>query len=283
MSVKILIDSASDINEKEAQDLGITMLPMTITFGKEDYMDGVNLLPKEFYEKLIENKSLLPKTSQVNAFRFEEEYERITKDGDELVVITISSKLSGTYNSAIQAAKNYEGKVFVVDSMSACAGERLLCEYALRLIKDGKSAKEIADELDRVKSKLHIMAVIDTLEYLKKGGRISAAVAFAGKLLSIKPVVAIVDGKVKMIGKAMGSKNGNNLLNKIVNEKGGIDFNMPYGAIWSGLTDITLKKYVEDSAHLWKDSTDNVPAYILGGTIGTHIGPGAVGVAFFEK
>jgi len=110
MSVKILIDSASDINEKEAQDLGITMLPMTITFGKEDYMDGVNLLPKEFYEKLIENKSLLPKTSQVNAFRFEEEYERITKDGDELVVITISSKLSGTYNSAIQAAKNYEGK-----------------------------------------------------------------------------------------------------------------------------------------------------------------------------
>ena len=283
MAVKILIDSASDINEKEAQELGITMLPMTITFGKEDYMDGVNLLPKEFYEKLIENKSLLPKTSQVNAFRFEEEYERITKDGDELVVITISSKLSGTYNSAIQAAKNYEGKVFVVDSMSACAGERLLCEYALRLIKDGKSAKEVADELDRVKSKLHIMAVIDTLEYLKKGGRISAAVAFAGKLLSIKPVVAMVDGKVKMIGKAMGSKNGNNLLNKIVNEKGGIDFNMPYGAIWSGLTDITLKKYVEDSAHLWKDSTDNVPAYILGGTIGTHIGPGAVGVAFFEK
>lgn len=283
MAVKILIDSASDINEKEAQELGITMLPMTITFGEEDYMDGVNLLPKEFYEKLIENKSLLPKTSQVNAFRFEEEYERITKDGDELVVITISSKLSGTYNSAIQAAKNYEGKVFVVDSMSACAGERLLCEYALRLIKDGKSAKEVADELDRVKSKLHIMAVIDTLEYLKKGGRISAAVAFAGKLLSIKPVVAMVDGKVKMIGKAMGSKNGNNLLNKIVNEKGGIDFNMPYGAIWSGLTDITLKKYVEDSAHLWKDSTDNVPAYILGGTIGTHIGPGAVGVAFFEK
>ena len=86
-----------------------------------------------------------------------------------------------------------------------------------------------------------------------------------------------------MIGKAMGSKNGSNLLNKLVSEKGGIDFDMPYGVIWSGLDNTTLKKYVEDSSHLWKDHTDNVPAYILGGTIGTHIGPGAVGVAFFEK
>ena len=127
------------------------------------------------------------------------------------------------------------------------------------------------------------MAMLDTLEYLKKGGRISAAVAFAGKLLSLKPVVAIVDGEVKLVGKAMGSKNGSNLLNKLVQEKGGINFSMPYGTVWSGLDNSSLKKYIQDSAHLWEGEVSCVPEYILGATIGTHVGPGVVGVAFFQK
>ena len=282
MAVKLMIDSASDISKAEADELGILMLPMVISFGETDYLDGVDLLPEQFYEKLIESDEL-PKTSQINPFRFEEEFEKHTKNGDELVVITISSKLSGTYEGARQAAGKYAGKVYVVDSLNACVGERLLGEYALRLIKEGKSAKAIAEELDVVKKKINVMAMLGTLEYLKKGGRISKAVAFAGELLSLKPVVAIVDGEVKLIGKAMGSKKGNNLLNKLVAEKGGIDFTMPYGVIWSGLDDSILKKYVKDSAHLWETETDRVPAHILGGTIGTHIGPGAIGVAFFGK
>ena len=125
--------------------------------------------------------------------------------------------------------------------------------------------------------------MLNTLEYLKKGGRISAVAAFAGKLLSIKPVVAVIDGEVKLIGKALGSKNASNLLNKLVLDKGGIDFNMPFGVIWSGLDNSLLKKYLADSSHLWKNEVDNVPAYSIGGTIGTHVGPGAIGVAFFEK
>lgn len=282
MSVKIIIDSASDISEKEAKELGIVMMPMEVRIGSEDYLDGVNLLPNQFYEKLIESDEL-PKTSQINAYRFSEEFEKLTKNGDEVVVITISSKLSGTYYSALDAASNFEDKVFVVDSLNAAIGERLLCQYALRLVEEGKSAREIAEELDIKKTKINLMAMLGTLEYLKKGGRISSAVAFAGKLLSLKPVIAVVDGEVKLIGKALGSKNGSNLLNKLVAEKGGIDFDMPYGVIWSGLDDSMLKKYVEDSSHIWKDNTDHVPAYILGGTIGTHVGPGAIGVAFFEK
>lgn len=282
MAVKIVIDSASDISKKEALSLGISMLPMEITFGETTYLDGVNLPPHDFYEKLIEERTL-PKTSQVNAFTWEEEYKKHISNGDEVVAITISSKLSGTYNSAKNAAQNFNGKVYVVDSLNAALGERLLLRYTLRLVKQGKSAKEIFEELENKKLKVRFLAMIDTLEYLKKGGRISAVVAFAGGLLSLKPVVAVIDGEVKVIGKALGSKNGSNLLNKLVQEKGGIDFSMPYGVVWSGLSDATLKKYVEDSSHLWKTETDTVPSYILGGTIGTHIGPGAIGVAFFEK
>lgn len=282
MAIRILIDSAADIGKAEAEKMNVIMLPMIISFGAEDYYDGVNLSPKQFYEKLIESDTL-PKTSQVTPYRFEEAFKKYTANGDELIVITISSKLSGTYEGAKQAAENFKDKVYVVDSMNAAIGERLLCEYALRLIEQGKTAKEIVAILEEEKSKINVMAVLGTLEYLRKGGRILAAVAFAGEVLSLKPVVAVVDGEVKLVGKALGSKKGNNLLNRLVQEKGGIDFSKPYGTIYSGLDRTTLDKYVKDSAALWAEHTDDVPVHILGGTIGTHVGPGAVGVAFFRK
>ena len=282
MGVKLMIDSASDISKSEADQLGIIMIPMEVRFGEEEYLDGVSLMPNEFYEKLIENTEL-PKTSQINPFRFQEEFEKVISAGDELVVITISSKLSGTYRSAMEASKEYEEKVFVVDSLNACIGERLLCQYAMRLVEQGLSADQIATELNEKKTKINLMAMLNTLKYLKKGGRISAMTAFAGEMFSIKPVVGIVDGEVKMIGKAMGSKKGNNLLNSLVEKNGGIDFSMPYGVVWSGIDDSVLKKYVNDSSNLWENHADNVPAYMIGSTIGTHIGPGAIGVAFFAK
>ncbi|MBQ7879978.1 MAG: DegV family protein [Clostridia bacterium] len=282
MAVRLMIDSASDITKKEADKLGVYFIPMVITIGDKEYFDGVDITANEFYEKLVENAEL-PKTSQISPYRFEEAFEEITRGGDELVVILLSSKLSGTYDGAKQAAEKFKDKVFVVDSMSAAIGERLLLDHALRLVKDGLSAKAIAEKLDEVKEKIRIMAVIDTLTYLKKGGRISATTAFAGKLLSVKPVIAVVDGKVKMAGKAMGSRNANNLLNKLVAESGGIDFSMPFGTIWSGLDSALHDKYVRDSAHLWQNEVDEVPKYPIGATIGTHVGPGAVGVAFFAK
>lgn len=282
MSVKLIIDSASDISEKEAKELGITMLPMEVRFGSEEFLDGVNLTPKQFYNRLIESAEL-PKTSQINPYRFEEEFEKTVSNGDEAVVITISSKLSGTYRSACESAKKFEGKIYVVDSLNACIGERLLSQYAIKLIKEDLTASEIANKLNEVKSKINVLAMLNTLKYLKKGGRISAVTAFAGEVFSIKPVVGIINGEVKMVGKAMGSKKGNNLLNSLVEKKGGIDFSMPYGVVWSGIDDTILKKYVIDSAHLWEGYTDNVPAYMIGSTIGTHVGPSAIGVAFFEK
>lgn len=280
--IKILIDSAADISKEEANKLGVTMVPMSITFGDEEYWDGVNLMPNEFYEKLIES-SVLPKTSLINAFRWEEEFESGLKDGDELIVITISSKLSGTYQSAVEASRKFNGKVHVVDSLSAAIGERLLCLHALDLIKNGESAEKIVDALESKKKKLKIIALVGTLEYLKRGGRISSTVAFAGELLSLKPVLGLVDGEVKMLGKAMGSKKANNLLNKLVQESTGIDFTLPLGVFWSGIGTEILEKYVKDSSALWQGNIEIIPKYQLGATIGTHVGPGAIGFAFFEK
>ena len=283
--VKILVDSASDVTEEEAKNLGISMLPMEITFGDETFLDGVNLSHERFFEMLIESADL-PKTSQINEFRFNEEFEKLTSDGSELVVITLSSKLSGTYNCARNAAKNYAGKVFVVDSLQATIGIRILCEYAIRLVKEGRSAKDIAKLLDDKKAKIKLMAVLGTLKDLKKGGRISSLVAFAGEMLSIKPVVSVVNGEVKLVGKAMGSKKGNNLLTQLVEKSGGIDFSMPYALAYSGLSSEYLNKYLKDSKPLWEeyiDKIENIPSYMIGSTIGTHVGPGAVAVAFFAK
>lgn len=228
--------------------------------------------------------SEFPQTSQINEFRFDEEFKKLTGDGSRLIVITLSSKLSGTYANACKAAKKYADKVYVVDSLNACIGERALLQYAIRLVENAElSAAEIVAELNAKKKKIQLLAVLDSLKYLRKGGRISSVAAIAGSVLSIKPVVSIVKGEVKLVGKAIGSKKGNNLLNQLVQKCGGIDFEMPYVLGFSGLNDVYLKKYIADSEELWKGKTREVPYYMIGSTIGTHIGPGAIAVAFFAK
>ena len=281
MSTKIIIDSASDIEIDEANKLGITLIPMIIRIEDEEYLDGYNLSKRQFFEKLIET-STLPKTSQINPERFREEYEKIVANGDEAVVITISSKLSGTYSSAVKASQDFKDKIYVVDSLNASLGERILFDYAYRLVLSGMSAKDIAEELNKKKTKINLLAMLDTLKYLRKGGRISAFTAFAGELMSIKPVITVKNGEVKLVGKAIGSKRASNVLNKLVLAKG-IDFDMPYCVAWSGLSDQLLEKYINDSESLWKGQTENIPKYQIGSTIGTHVGPNAIGVAFFEK
>ncbi len=281
--IKILIDSASDIDLKEAQEKGIYLLPIEVTFGEETYLDGVNLSHNEFFEKLIESDEL-PKTSQINPFRFEEEFEKLTEDGSKVICITISSKLSSTYNNALVAAKKFKDKVYVVDSLNACIGERVLCDLAIKLVEEGKlSVKEIVEELNQKKETIELLALVGTLKYLKKGGRISSVVAFTGEILSIKPVISVTNGQVKMVGKARGSKNGNNLLVEKIEACGGIDFSLPYATAYSGFSDEILKKYLSDSTPLWEGHTTDIPIYQIGSTIGTHIGPGGIGVAFFSK
>ena len=281
--IKLMADSACDLEQAEADALGIALMPLAIRFGSEEYWDGVTLSHREFFEKLIETDEI-PQTSQISDYRFEEAFASLTADGSEVIAVTLSSKLSGTNACAVRAAKKFPGKVYVVDSMNACLGERILVDYALRLIREGQlSAPEIAAELDEKKNKIQLLAVLDTLKFLRKGGRISTVTAFAGEMLSIKPVISVVKGEPKLIGKAMGSKKGNNLLNRLVDECGGVDFTMPYVLGYSGLSEDFLMKYLHDSEHLWKEHTDHVPYYLIGSTIGTHVGPNAIAVAFFAK
>lgn len=280
--IKIIVDSASDVEQDEADELGISLIPMKVRFGDEEYSDGINLTHKEFFEKLIESAEL-PQTSQINEYSWEEKFKELTADGSEVIAITISSRLSGTYSNAVKAAKKFGGKIYVVDSMEACIGERILLQYAIRLVKEGRSATEIFKELNEKKSKIQLLAVLDTLKYLRKGGRISSVAAIAGEMLSIKPVVSVVKGEVKLVGKAIGSKKSNNLLNQLVEKCGGIDFDMPYVLGFSGLSDDYLQKYLNDSERLWKGKAEFIPFYMIGSTIGTHVGPNAIAVAFFAK
>lgn len=278
MKIQIITDSSSDITNPGREDL--TVLPMKITFDTEEYLDGVNLSHREFYEKLIEYEAL-PVTSQISPYDFEQAIRKVTDAGDLALVITLSGKLSGTYQSACIAAKEFEGRAFVVDSENATVGERALVEYALQLKDAGNDIQTIVDTLEREKKNIHLIALLDTLEYLKKGGRISKTVAFAGNVLSIKPVVGVVDGEVVMLGKARGSKQGNNLLAQRIDASGGIDFKKPYFLGYTGLSDLLIQKYITDSEKLWKDHVDRLPVATVGGTIGTHVGPGAIAVAYF--
>ncbi len=282
MKIKILVDSASDIDLEEAKKLNIEMISMEIGFGEDIFLDGVNLSYRQFYEKLIES-SEIPKTSLINEFRFDEVFNRLIEEGFEVLCITMSSKLSGTFNAAQKASEKYNGKVQVVDSLNVCVAERLLVLLALRLIEKNLSLQEIVNELNNKKHNIHLLALLNTLKYLQKGGRISAVKAFAGEIMNIKPVIAIVDGEVKLIGKAMGSKKGNNLLNQLIEKTGGIDFELPYATAYSGLNDDLLQKYLIDSKFIWENHTDKVPTYNIGSTIGTHAGPGAIAVAFYGK
>lgn len=280
--IKILTDSASDFELEESESLNLSLIPMTIRFGEEEFSDGVNLSHREFFEKLIESDTL-PQTSQINEYRFAERFAELTADGSDVIVILLSSRLSGTYYCAVNAAKAFGGKVRVIDSLNASVGEHILVQYALRLRDKGLSLNELADELEQKKTRIQLLAVLDTLTYLKKGGRISAMAAMAGELLSIKPVVSVTDGEVKLVGKAIGSKKSNNLLNQLVEKCGGIDFSMPYTLGYSGLSDAFLQKYVHDSERLFAGKTKTLPSCLIGSTIGTHVGPNAIAVAFFAK
>ena len=281
MSVQFIIDSAADYTPQEAQERRITLLPMTIIFGKEVYLDRVELTVEQFYEKLIESDRL-PTTCQIPPATFSDAFAQAVAQGDTVVAVTISSKLSGTYQSAALAAQDFPGKVFVVDSLNATLGERILIEYGLRLRDQGLEARVIAQELTEKREKIHLLALLDTLEYLKKGGRISPATALAGTLLSIKPVVTVENGEVAMAGKARGSRQGNNLLRQLIEKCGGVNFEMPYCLAYTGLSDYLLQKYIADSAELWQGRTDQLPIAAVGATVGTHVGPGAVAVAFFS-
>lgn len=282
MAIKFIIDSASDILPEEAQAMGMVHLAQRVSFDDVEFRDSVDLTHREFYLKLVES-DVIPHTSQIPPSEYIEACESVIAAGDTPIIITMSSKLSGTYQSAVIAASECSGDVFVIDSENVALGERILILRGLELVEQGLSAEEIFYTLKEEAKKIRIMALVDTLEYMKKGGRVSAAAALVGGVLSIKPVIAIENGEIIVIGKARGSKKANNLLREMVEKAGGINFDKPFALAYSGLSDELLMKYVDDSRELYAGYTGELPICTIGCAVGTHAGPGAVAVAFFEK
>lgn len=280
MSLRIILDSTTDAAPRLAGEFEV--VPMPVFFGDEKYIDGVNLTHAEFYEKLKTSPEL-PKTSQATPFDFDEVFKKVADAGDEAVALTVSKKLSGTYQSAVIAAEKYGGRIRVVDSgnVTIAAGE--LAEYALSLAAGGMSAAELSEKLEDEKKNIRLIAMVDTLEYLKRGGRISKTVAFAGELLNFKPVIAVEDGEIKILGKARGARQGNNLLELEIEKSGGVDFSKPVLLGYSGTDDSLLRRYIDDFSRIWKGHVNDFDISEIGCVVGTHAGPGAIAAAFFRK
>lgn len=280
MSVKIVTDSGSDISQIRAAELGITVMPLTFRFGNDEYLDGVTMSSKEFYERL-DKEAELPKTSQIAPFRYSEVFKELTQDGSDVLYVCISSGVSRTIQSANLAASEFDGKVRVFDSRHFCISEGLLAEYAKRLSDEGKDLDEIYNELIRVRGKVRIIAIFATLENLKKGGRISSTTAFVGEVLSIKPLITITDGVVDIPGKVRGMKKGYQAMREYILNEGGIDLSMPCGFAFSGSDDTNINEFIAMNKDLYGDL--DVPISYVGATVGTYAGSGAIATAYFVK
>lgn len=279
MNVRIITDSTADLRDDLVGK--IPFVPLTINFGEEEFVDNVTMSRKAFYEHLAVCKDL-PKTSQPTPDAFAREYKKAVAAGEKVIVLTISSKLSGTYQSANIAAMDFPGQVYVVDTLSAAIGAGILAELAYDLAQQGMDAESIVAKLEEEKHKLVLFAALDTLEYLVRGGRLSKVAGFAGGLLNIKPVITLKDGEIVVVGKARGGKQANVMLNKEVAALGGMDTAKPVLVGYTGLTDELLQKYVDESEAVFAGTAD-LSRTMISGAIGTHVGPGAYAVAFFKK
>lgn len=280
MAIQIITDSSADLTPAEAKRLGVEIVSMSIQFGERSYRDGVDLDKAQFYELLTQSKES-PSTAQPAPTDFLKPLEAVRAAGDEAVIITLSSALSGTYQSAVIAKDMCDyGPIYVVDSLSATAGVQILVEYACRLRDQGLEAKEIAEKVDTVKGRIRIFAVIDTLEYLRRGGRLSTLQAGLGTVTKLKPVIAVREGAVVVVGKSFGTVAATKQLLKFLSEHP-VDGDFPAFALYSD-----DKSRVDDFLPRLEEQ-ESLPQDLrfcaVGPTIGTHVGPGVVGMAYGER
>ena len=279
MAVKIIIDSGCDLNAAQAAELDVMLVPMTVRFGKEEYRSGMDLSNEKFYDMLAQSDEL-PTTSQPTPYDFETAYQKVLDAGDEAVVLCVSSALSGTYQSATIAADGYEDRIHVVDTRVVTVVQRLLLEYAIYLRSQNATAAQIAEKLEQKKHSARAFAVVDTLEYLIKGGRLSKAAGTIGSMLGIRPVLTVTDGALAIAAKARGLKAAISMTNKFI-EQMNIDFSMPVALGYTGCDAAVADPYLNAPDSPWQGH--NIPIYQIGSTVGTHTGPGLFLITFFEE
>lgn len=278
--IKIITDSTSDIDVTYAKELNIDIVPLKVIIDGKEYKDRVDLQPDQFYS-LLEKSEVLPTTSQPSPQEFLNYYQEAKENGDSVIVMTLSGTISGTYQSA-NIAKDlaeYEN-IYVIDSLNATQALRLLVLKAVALREEGKDAETIFNELQAYKERVRIVAFVDTLEYLCKGGRMSKKVAAAGTLLKVKPIIGLRDGKLEMFSKARGAVKATAKIIELIHEDGEIDFNEPICIGYTG-SDEGLEKFEQTLRNEFK--FDDVLHGFVGPVIGTHAGPGARLIAYVKK
>lgn len=270
--IKIITDSSANISQEEAKKLNIKVMPLTVIFGSEEYQDGVNLDCAEFYEKMASSKDF-PHTAQLTEEQIESAVKEVQGEADEVLIMPIASVLSGTFERCKAVAARYE-KVYAYDTRCTTVMLKLMITEALK--NADKSAVEVMKILDGLRPKLKIYAALDTLENLKKGGRLSGAAAFIGTMLKIKPVITFsVDGKVEVISKQFGINKGINYIVQTL-DKDKIDFEKPVYLIYTA-DDKNSETLISKLNIPYTEKINICPV------IGTHIGVAAAGIVFAEK
>ena len=276
--IKFLLDTSSDFTVEEVKAKGMDLVPLHITLGEADYKDAYDLTKDAFYELLTTNEEF-PKTSQPTPQDFVDAFEDAKEKGDELICILLSSRLSGTFQSATLAKSIVEyDNIHLVDSLGATHMIRIMVEYAQNLAAEGKGAKEIVEALEEMKSKIKVLAVVDTLEYLCKGGRVSKTTAAIGEAAKVKPMITVANGEVAVIGKSLGKNKAIGNLLKALGECE-VDERFPiYSVSTLGTENCEVfEKRLEAEGYQAKERLQ------LGATIGTHVGPGVFGIVFVTK
>lgn len=273
--IAIVTDSTADITPSQAKKLGITIIPLTVNFGMQQYRDGIEISSEEFYPMLAASTTL-PTSSQPSPAEFKEIYERLLQDHDSIISIHISTGLSGTISSALTAQEMVQGNIYIVDSKSISLGIGLIVLEAIDMAAQGLTAEQIVAELESVRKRTEVMFTLDTLEYLHKGGRIGKVAAVMGALLNIKPIVRVVDGIYIPVGKVRRQEQA---LQEIVHQ---------FQALATGkqikrivVAHGAAEKAAKQLAAKLKQAFDRDPDMFVpvGPVIGVHTGPGTVGAA----
>lgn len=277
--IKFLIDSASDYDVKEAQEKGIAHVPISVTIGDNTFLDNGEISKDRFYQMIQESEEF-PKTAQPSPQAFLDIFEQVKKEGDTLICILLSSALSGTVQSAILAKSMVAyNNIYIVDSLSATYAIKVLADYGIKLRDEGKEAEEIVELLENLKSKVKIYAVLDTLENLYRGGRLSKLEAGIGNIAKIKPLITITEeGKIGVKGKSIGKKKALNDIAKLIASEQ-IDMSFPIYSLYSLGTE-NNETFTENISKMGIEFTDR---FQIGPTIGTHIGEGAYGIVMVCK
>nr|MDD6336414.1 DegV family protein [bacterium] len=276
--VHIFTDSTADIPAARARAMGVHVVPLSVFFGGQMFRDGIDMTAAAFYKRLAESQTL-PTTTQVSPAEFMDAFKPILDQGDEIVGLFISSELSGTYASAVMAARELGGPVYPIDTRAVTFGLGLLVNQAVRMRDQGKTASEIAQGIEQMKGRLRLLAVVGTLEYLKKGGRLSSASAAVGSILGITPVIVLKDGGIHAVAKPRGRKNGFRCMAEMMEQA------PPDRSLGIAFGHSNAPDALEACKAYFIPKVEGAPITCsdIGCIVGTHAGPGAVGLAYIEK